>query len=102
MECFTKNGAFLSLFFQNAFEDEGDDTKKQITDLQYDLLELRDAHAKLRTTNEKLKREKEKSEREKDDYRNLVSAFLAIRNQLHVSSFREPAINLELLLPLFR
>merc|ERR1711997_964821 len=43
-----------------AFNDENDDTKKQITDLQYDLLELRDAHAKLRTTNEKLRREKEK------------------------------------------
>merc|ERR1719300_494490 len=40
-----------------AFSDENDDTKKQITDLQYDLLELRDAHAKLRTTNEKLRRE---------------------------------------------
>merc|ERR1719318_506464 len=35
--------------------------KKQITDLQYDLLELRDAHAKLRTTNEKLRRDKDKS-----------------------------------------
>merc|ERR1711994_1053431 len=44
-----------------AFSDENDDTKKQITDLQYDLLELRDAHAKLRTTNEKLRRDKDKS-----------------------------------------
>merc|ERR1711994_874819 len=32
---------------KSAFNDENDDTKKQITDLQYDLLELRDAHAKL-------------------------------------------------------
>merc|ERR1712083_698289 len=41
---------------KRAFDEEQDDTKKQITDLQYDLLELRDAHAKLRTTNEKLRR----------------------------------------------
>merc|ERR1719389_1564407 len=46
---------------KRAFEDEHEDTKKQITDLQYDLLELRDAHAKLRTTNEKLRRDKDKS-----------------------------------------
>merc|ERR1712083_1180250 len=43
---------------KTAFSDETDDTKKQITDLQYDLLELRDAHAKLRTTNEKLRRKR--------------------------------------------
>merc|ERR1739848_784984 len=55
-----------------AFSDENDDTKKQITDLQYDLLELRDAHAKLRTTNEKLRREKEKSANERDEYKIMV------------------------------
>merc|ERR1719350_2300168 len=55
-----------------AFNDENDDTKKQITDLQYDLLELRDAHAKLRTTNEKLRREKEKSANERDEYKIMV------------------------------
>merc|ERR1711981_1539323 len=47
---------------KRSFEDEHEDTKKQITDLQYDLLELRDAHAKLRTTNEKLRRDKEKGD----------------------------------------
>lgn len=57
---------------KGAFEEEQDDTKKQITDLQYDLLELRDAHAKLRTTNEKLRRDKEKFERERDEFRFLV------------------------------
>merc|ERR1719347_2508872 len=46
---------------KGAFDEEQEDTKKQITDLQYDLLELRDAHAKLRTTNEKLRRDKDKS-----------------------------------------
>jgi mitofilin len=49
-----------------------DDTKKQITDLQYDLLELRDAHAKLRTTNDKLRRDKERSDRDRDEYKGLV------------------------------
>merc|ERR1719328_374227 len=52
---------------KSAFNDENDDTKKQITDLQYDLLELRDAHAKLRTTNEKLRRDQGKS----DDVRSV-------------------------------
>merc|ERR1711981_1054125 len=57
---------------KGAFDEEQDDTKKQITDLQYDLLELRDAHAKLRTTNEKLRRDKEKFERERDEYRYMA------------------------------
>merc|ERR1711973_813808 len=52
---------------KRAFDEEQDDTKKQITDLQYDLLELRDAHAKLRTTNEKLRRDKDKT----DDVRSV-------------------------------
>merc|ERR1712209_117642 len=52
---------------KRAFDEEQDDTKKQITDLQYDLLELRDAHAKLRTTNEKLRRDQGKS----DDVRSV-------------------------------
>ena len=56
---------------KRAFDEEQDDTKKQITDLQYDLLELRDAHAKLRTTNEKLRRDKDKSV---DDVRLAVSS----------------------------
>ena len=63
---------------KSAFNDENDDTKKQITDLQYDLLELRDAHAKLRTTNEKLRREKEKFSNERDEYKIMVcNSFLA-------------------------
>jgi hypothetical protein len=59
---------------KRAFDEEQDDTKKQITDLQYDLLELRDAHAKLRTTNEKLRRDKDKSV---DDVRLAVSPGLS-------------------------
>ena len=60
---------------KSAFNDENDDTKKQITDLQYDLLELRDAHAKLRTTNEKLRREKEKFLNERDEYKIMVCTY---------------------------
>ena len=68
---------------KRAFEEEQDDTKKQITDLQYDLLELRDAHAKLRTTNEKLRREKDKSV---DDVRVQVS-HLSIYPSSHLSMY---------------
>ena len=55
------------------YDDEQEDTKKQITELQYDLLEMRDAHAKLRTTNDKLKRDKDKFERERDEFKSAVS-----------------------------
>ena len=57
---------------KKAYDEEQDDTKKQISDLQFDLLELRDAHAKLRTTNEKLRREKDRSV---DDIRAQVFIF---------------------------
>lgn len=38
-----------------------------MTELQSDLLELRDAHAKLRTSCEKLRRDKERVEKERDE-----------------------------------
>jgi hypothetical protein len=41
--------------------------------LQCDLLELRDAHAKLRTTNEKLRREKERNEKEREELKQIAS-----------------------------
>ena len=41
--------------------------------LQCDLLELRDAHAKLRTTNEKLRREKDRYEKERDELKQSAS-----------------------------
>lgn len=55
--------------FKKTAEEEQEENKKKITELQYDLLELRDAHAKLRTTNEKLRREKERSEKEREEHR---------------------------------
>ncbi|TMW45776.1 hypothetical protein DOY81_009142, partial [Sarcophaga bullata] len=38
--------------------------RRKIAELQCDLLELRDVHAKLRTSNEKLRRERERYEKE--------------------------------------
>lgn len=46
----------------------------QITELQCDLLELRDAHAKLRTANEKLRRDKERHDRDRDQNKLLVGS----------------------------
>lgn len=49
-------------------EEDADDGRKKITELQCDLLELRDAHAKLRTSNEKLRLERERYERERENF----------------------------------
>ncbi|XP_044765988.1 desmoplakin-like isoform X2 [Coccinella septempunctata] len=51
---------------KKSVEEEQIEAKKKIKDLQCDLLELRDAHAKLRTTNERLKREKDKLRKDED------------------------------------
>ncbi|XP_045482166.1 early endosome antigen 1-like isoform X2 [Harmonia axyridis] len=51
---------------RKAVEEEQLEAKKKVKDLQCDLLELRDAHAKLRTTNERLKREKDRLRRDED------------------------------------
>ncbi|GAB0098805.1 putative leucine-rich repeat-containing protein DDB_G0290503 isoform X1 [Sergentomyia squamirostris] len=48
-------------------EDENEEGRKKISELQCDLLELRDAHAKLRTANEKLRRERDRYEREREN-----------------------------------
>ncbi|XP_055847523.1 kinectin isoform X3 [Episyrphus balteatus] len=45
-------------------EEELEEGRKKIAELQCDLLELRDVHAKLRTSNEKLRRERERYEKE--------------------------------------
>lgn len=46
----------------------------QVTELQCDLLELRDAHAKLRTANEKLRRDKDRHDRDRDQNKLLVGS----------------------------
>lgn len=59
--------------FKKSSEEDQDETKKKITELQCDLLELRDAHAKLRTTNEKLRREKERYEKEREEFKLIIN-----------------------------
>lgn len=59
--------------FKKTADEDQEENKRKITELQYDLLELRDAHAKLRTTNEKLRREKEKYEKEREEHRLAVN-----------------------------
>ncbi|CAG9816740.1 unnamed protein product [Phaedon cochleariae] len=54
-------------------DEEQDENKKKLTELQCDLLELRDAHAKLRTTNEKLRRERERYDKEREENRLMIN-----------------------------
>ncbi|KAK0158539.1 hypothetical protein PV328_009530 [Microctonus aethiopoides] len=56
------------------FDEEKDENKKKLIELQCDLLELRDAHAKLRTSNEKMRREKERHEREREEFKDLIAS----------------------------
>lgn len=58
---------------KKSLEEDQDESKRKLTELQCDLLELRDAHAKLRTTNEKLRREKERHDKERDEFRTVLS-----------------------------
>lgn len=54
-------------------EEDQEENRRKLTELQCDLLELRDAHAKLRTTNEKLRREKDRYEKERDELKLLLN-----------------------------
>ncbi|XP_049538261.1 myosin-2 heavy chain [Anopheles darlingi] len=47
-------------------EEEIEEGRRKVTELQSDLLELRDAHAKLRTANEKLRRDRDRYEKERE------------------------------------
>ncbi|KAF2885000.1 hypothetical protein ILUMI_21174 [Ignelater luminosus] len=53
-------------------EEDQEENRRKLTELQCDLLELRDAHAKLRTTNEKLRREKERHEKEREEMKAAI------------------------------
>lgn len=55
------------------YDEEKDESKKKLEEVQTDLLELRDAHAKLRTSNEKLRREKERNEREREELKEIIT-----------------------------
>lgn len=52
--------------FKKTTEEEQMESKRKVKDLQCDLLELRDAHAKLRTTNERLRRERDKIRKDEE------------------------------------
>lgn len=58
---------------KKATEEELEEGRRKISELQSDLLELRDAHAKLRTANEKLRRDRER-ERENGSKRRFEQA----------------------------
>lgn len=62
-------------------EEEQEETKRKLTELQCDLLELRDAHAKLRTTNEKLRREKERQQKEREEMKNIIHGRRKVEQQ---------------------
>lgn len=51
---------------KKATEEELEEGRRKISELQSDLLELRDVHAKLRTANEKLRRDRDRFERERE------------------------------------
>ena len=59
-------------------EEDLDEGRKKIAELQCDLLELRDAHAKLRTSNEKLRLERERYERERDSFYRRGYLFISL------------------------
>ncbi|KAB0800537.1 hypothetical protein PPYR_06277 [Photinus pyralis] len=58
---------------KKTLEEDQEENRRKLSELQCDLLELRDAHAKLRTTNEKLRREKERHEKEREELRAVIS-----------------------------
>jgi chromosome segregation ATPase len=49
---------------KKATEEELEEGRRKISELQSDLLDLRDAHAKLRTANEKIRRDRDRLDRE--------------------------------------
>ncbi|XP_070151041.1 uncharacterized protein [Polyergus mexicanus] len=57
---------------KKVFDEEKEENKKKLLELQCDLLELRDAHAKLRTSNEKMRREKERHEKERQELKEVI------------------------------
>ncbi|GAB1865672.1 GRIP and coiled-coil domain-containing protein 2 isoform X2 [Camponotus japonicus] len=57
---------------KKVFDEEKEENKKKLLELQCDLLELRDAHAKLRTSNEKMRREKERHEKERYELKEVI------------------------------
>nr|XP_031826232.1 trichohyalin isoform X1 [Nomia melanderi]XP_031826233.1 trichohyalin isoform X1 [Nomia melanderi]XP_031826234.1 trichohyalin isoform X1 [Nomia melanderi]XP_031826235.1 trichohyalin isoform X1 [Nomia melanderi]XP_031826236.1 trichohyalin isoform X1 [Nomia melanderi] len=57
---------------KKVYDEEKEESRKKLLELQCDLLELRDAHAKLRTSNEKMRREKERHEKEREELKDVI------------------------------
>lgn len=68
---------------KRANDEELDEGRRKVSELQCDLLELRDAHAKLRTANEKLRRERERYEKERDPTSRRRYMFILIFSDLN-------------------
>ncbi|XP_015438244.1 PREDICTED: trichohyalin isoform X2 [Dufourea novaeangliae] len=58
---------------KKVYDEEKEESRKKLLELQCDLLELRDAHAKLRTSNEKMRREKERHEKEREELKEVIT-----------------------------
>ncbi|OAD52401.1 hypothetical protein WN48_01704 [Eufriesea mexicana] len=57
---------------KKVYDEEKEESKRKLLEIQCDLLELRDAHAKLRTSNEKMRREKERHEKEREELKDAI------------------------------
>lgn len=61
---------------------EQEDTQRRIGELQLDLVDLRDAHAKMRSQNDRLRRERNAYEKEREDWRLKLFAALDVQNKV--------------------
>ena len=60
---------------------DSEDSHKRTGELQLDLLDLREAHAKVRSQNERLRRERNAYEKEREDWRVTIFAAIDIQNK---------------------
>lgn len=61
---------------------EQEDTQKRIGELQLDLIDLRDSHARIRSQNDRLKRERLALEREREEFRLKMFAIIGIESKV--------------------
>lgn len=61
---------------------EQEDTQKRIGELQLDLIDLRDSHARIRSQNDRLKRERISLEQEREEFRLKIFAIIGVENKI--------------------
>ncbi|XP_015795154.1 myosin-2-like [Tetranychus urticae] len=61
---------------------EQEDTQKRIGELQLDLIDLRDSHARMRSQNDRLKRERLALEKEREEYKLRMFTAISIENKV--------------------